>query len=263
MLQQILNRLPGDFPWQSQIHWYDTIESTNTAAKSMALSGAPHGTVLVAGHQTGGRGRMGRSFHSPVGMGVYMTILLRPQCKPEQLMHLTCATAVAMCDAVENAARFRPQVKWTNDLVVGTKKLGGILTELVFSPTGLCAIVGIGINARQKPEDFPEELRQIACSAAMVSGTPLDTAALAASMIQALYRMDQRLLSGKSEILAQYRRDCITPGKEISILRADQVQHATALDINDDGALIVRFPDGQTETVNSGEVSIRGMYGYV
>ena len=95
MKEHILHDLPGDHPWQNQIYWFDSIDSTNTRAKQMAADGAPHGTVLIADHQTGGRGRLGRTFQSPSGMGIYMSVILRPQCRPEHLMHLTCAAAVA------------------------------------------------------------------------------------------------------------------------------------------------------------------------
>ena len=100
MKEHIVSYLPGEHPWQNQIYWFDSIDSTNLEAKRMARSGAPHGTVLIADRQTAGKGRLGRSFLSPGGMGIYMSILLRPRCKPETLMHLTCAAAVSACDAI-------------------------------------------------------------------------------------------------------------------------------------------------------------------
>ena len=102
----------------------------------LASQGAPHGTVLIADRQTGGRGRMGRSFLSPPGVGIYMSILLRPECAPQELMHLTCAVAAAMCRAVECAAGLRPGIKWTNDLVWGKQKFAGILTEMGLNAAG-------------------------------------------------------------------------------------------------------------------------------
>ena len=105
---RILSFLPADYPWKSSLHYFDAIDSTNLRAKQMAAQGAPHGTVLIADRQTAGKGRLGRSFHSPEGMGIYMSILLRPVCAPGELMHLTCAAAVAMCDAVEKATGLRP-----------------------------------------------------------------------------------------------------------------------------------------------------------
>ena len=111
-------------PWRDTLYWYDTIDSTNTRAKEMAKEGAPEGTVLIAGNQTGGRGRLGRSFSSPEGMGVYLSAILQPDCKAEQLMHLTCAAGVAACKAVEKAGGIYPGIKWINDLVCGKEKVG-------------------------------------------------------------------------------------------------------------------------------------------
>ena len=263
MKSEILHFLPRNHPWAENIIWYDTIDSTNTQAKKLALSGAPHGTVLLAGQQTGGRGRMGRSFLSPPESGIYLSVILRPDCAPTELMHLTCATAVAMCNAVQHVAGFRPKIKWTNDLVFQKRKLGGILTELVFAPEGICAIVGIGLNCNQTPDNFPEDLRQIASSLSTVVQKPISLPLVAAHMIQELYRLDRILMEEKQNIMQAYQQDCITIGQDISILQADTVRHATAIGIDDNGGLIVRYPSGDLETIQSGEVSVRGMYGYL
>ena len=265
MKQDILRALSPAYPWYDRIEYFPAIGSTNDCLKTLAKQGAPHGTAILAGLQTGGHGRLGRSFHSPEGMGVYLSFLLRPACQPTQLMHLTCAAAVAMCDAVEKAAGFRPGIKWTNDLVFGKRKLGGILTELGFTAKGTLdyAIIGIGINCRQQEGDFPEEIQKIAGSLSSVSGKDVPPARLAAAMLEALTQMDARLLTEKEEILNAYRADCVTLGKEISVLRGEDVRHGTALSVDGEGALVVAYPDGTVETVNSGEVSIRGMYGYL
>ncbi len=265
MKQKVLSHLTTECPWRDTLYWYDTIDSTNTKAKQMALQGAPHGTVLLAGSQTGGRGRMGRSFSSPDAMGVYLSVILRPGCTPDRLMHLTCAAAVACCQAVESAAGISPQIKWINDLVCGSRKLGGILTELSFDAQGLVdfAVIGIGINCRQQKEDFPEELQELATSLAMITGRDFSPAQLAAALIESLYKMSARLLTETKQILDTYRRRCITLGKEVKILHPEHIRCGTAIDLSDDGALIVRLCDGSTETVHSGEVSVRGMYGYL
>ena len=251
----------GTHPWKNSVQFFDTIDSTNTRAKALAFQGAPHGTVLIADHQTGGRGRLGRTFLSPAGTGVYMSVILRPNCPPAQLMHLTCAAAVAACDAVETAVGIRPGIKWTNDLVYGSRKLAGILTELGLSPRGMVdwAVIGIGINCLQKEDDFDPAIRSFAGSLAMFA--PCDRAKVAAALIEAFSAMD---LGRKPEIMAQYKADCITLGREVSLLRGtDPVRHGRAVDIDADGALIVEFAPGLRETVNSGEISVRGMYGYV
>ena len=265
MKEYILAHLSNGYPWSDWLHWFDTIGSTNDEAKRMALAGAPHGTVLVAGYQTNGHGRLGRSFHSPENVGVYMTILLRPDCQPQDLMHLTCATAVAMCDAVEATAGFRPGIKWTNDLVYGKKKLGGILTGMGLSQNGKVdyAIIGIGINCCQKPEDFPQDIRDMAASLSMIAQKPIDRAKVAAAMMEALWQMDSSLLSGKDTMLQRYRKNCITLGQQVVLVRGEEKRYGTALDIDGEGGLIVRYDNGETATVNSGEVSVRGMYGYV
>lgn len=265
MKEQIIRNLRESCLWQDSLLWFDSIDSTNTRARELARQGAPHGTVLIANHQTGGRGRRGRSFHSPAGSGIYMSVILRPHCAPQQIMHLTCAAAVAMCDAAEAATGLRPGIKWTNDLVCGKRKIAGVLTELGFDNHGNVdfAVIGIGINCCQQEDDFPEDIRSIAGSLASVSGQEIDRAAVAAAMMDALFRMDAELLTGKAHTLNRYRQDCITLGQEISLVRGEEVRHGIALDIDDDGALIVRFCDGQISAVNSGEVSVRGMYGYV
>ena len=253
-------------PWQDSLLWFDSIESTNTLAKQLAADGAAHGTILIADHQTGGRGRLGRNFHSPAGSGIYMSVILRPDCAPQDLMHLTCAAAVAMCDAVERSCGIRPGIKWTNDLVCGKQKIAGILTELGLWIGGKLnyAIIGIGINCRQDVSDFPEEIRSVAGSLHSVTGKSIDRASVAAAMIDALYRMDQLLLTEKASLMDAYRRDCMTLGQSVSVVKADgSARHGTALDIDENGGLLVRFADGSEETVTSGEVSVRGMYGYV
>ena len=254
----------GDCPWSVQV--FEEVTSTNTLLKELGRQGAIAGTVLVADRQTGGRGRLGRTFLSPGGVGVYLSALIRPNCAPRSLMHLTCAVAVAMCDAVEAAFGFRPGIKWTNDLVVGNRKLGGILTELGLDPkTGLVsyAVLGIGINCGQTDTDFDESIRSMATSARMVLGHTADRDRLIAEMVLALERMDHELLHAPAHMLDRYRRDCITLGQDVSILRGDEIRHATALDIDAEGGLVVRYDSGETGTVTSGEVSVRGLYGYI
>ena len=265
MKETILQKIPTECPWRDTLYWYESLDSTNTHAKSLAREGVPHGTVVIAGNQTAGRGRMGRSFHSPAGTGIYLSVILRPQCPPSQLMHLTCAVAVAMCDAVEKVAGVRPGVKWINDLVLNEKKLGGILTELAIDPhTGLTdyAVVGIGINCCQQSKDFPPELQEIATSL-LSSGFHVSTATLAAEMITALHRMDAALLTEKKQLMERYRADCITLGKDIAVHSSHCVRPGKALDVDEDGGLLVAFPDGTKETVSSGEVSVRGLYNYI
>ena len=264
MRETILSLLPPDYPWGQELLYFQEIESTNTELKQLAREGAPEGTALIAQRQTGGRGRMGRSYQSEEG-GVYLSLLLRPGCSPKELMHLTCAVAVAMCDAVEDTCGLRPGIKWTNDLVYGKRKLGGILTELGFDSRGNVewCILGIGINCAQQEESFSPELRSIAASLSMVTSKPVSSALLAAKMLEKLHNMSMVLLDEKKAIMDRYRKLCVTLGQEISLLRSDSVRHGKAVDITENGALIVEFQEGFREEVDSGEVSVRGMYGYL
>lgn len=258
--------LPHGHPWKDSLVYLETVDSTNTRAKALAASGASHGTVVFADCQRAGRGRLGRSFQSPPGMGIYLSVILRPNCAAEDFMHLTCAVGVAMCDAVENACGFRPGIKWINDLVANRRKLGGILTELAFKPgTQMVdyAVVGIGINCLQKPEDFPPELQEIACSAATVTGKEISRAKLLSAMIVALETMSRGLLSNKSAIMRQYRKDCVTLGQAVQVIQNEHRRNAVALDIDEQGGLVVRYEDSSVQTVSCGEVSVRGLYGYL
>ena len=263
--EEILKCLSPEYPWKDSFEYFDSIDSTNNYLKRQAPLGIRSGTLAVADCQTGGRGRLGRSFQSPKGVGIYMSVLLRPNCPPENLMHLTCAVAVAMCDAVEASTGCRPGIKWTNDLVMNRRKICGILTELAITQEGTIdyAIIGVGINCCQKETDFPEEIQKTAGSLAMVTGKEISRPKVAAAMMEAFAQMNQGLFTGKEEMLGRYRKDCITLGQEISLVRGDDVRHGTALDIGPNGDLIVRFTDGTVAPVASGEVSVRGLYGYV
>lgn len=263
MKQAILKHLGASHIWAGSLRYYQTIDSTNTEAKRLADAGAPNGTVLVADHQTQGRGRMGNTFHSPAQNGIYLSCILRPDCHASKLAHLTCCVAVSICDAVEQTTGFRPKVKWINDLIAGSKKVGGILTEMSLDGTGHVryAVVGIGINCNQT-EDFPPALQSIATSLSQAIGRPVSREALIANMIDGLYKISTGLFTERTAIMDRYRKDCITIGQEIVVLKGDERQRGTALSLTDDGELLVRYADGTTASVNSGEVHVRGLYGY-
>lgn len=265
MKDRILSHLPPDFPWGESLYYYPVIDSTNTHLKALCKNGSPHGTCVIAGSQTAGRGRLGRQFYSPEGMGVYLSLLLRPFCPAEELMHLTCAAGVAMCRAVEACAGICPQLKWPNDLVYQSKKLGGILTELTFDCHGNVdgVILGVGINCCGTPEDFPPELREIATSLSCCVAKPVSADALAAAMVAALWELEGQLFTQKEALMTQYRSQCITLGKEVSLLREGKTLTAVAVDVDAQGSLQIRLPNGQIQTVSSGEVSVRGLYGYL
>ena len=262
---EIQNHL-GDHPWAGCVTVVDSVDSTNNLAKQLAGAGAPEGTCVLAECQTGGRGRRGRSFASPGGMGVYLSIILRPDVRPDALMHLSACVAEAGAEAVEEQTGLHAGIKWVNDLVAGGKKLSGILTELsveLESGRTQYAVVGIGINCCQRESDFPPEIADIATSIAIQTGNEPDRNALAAALIRAISRLSGELIEGRSSWMERYRARCITLGKPVKVLWPDGAREAFAVGLNDYAALEVEYADGTRATVSSGEVSVRGMYGYL
>jgi BirA family biotin operon repressor/biotin-[acetyl-CoA-carboxylase] ligase len=214
----------------------------------------------VADCQTGGRGRLGRSFDSAPGAGVYLSVLLRPACPPAALMTLTAQAAVAARRAIRAVTGAETGIKWVNDLVLKGKKLCGILTELSLeAESGLVsyAVVGVGINCNRPAGAFPPELRETAGSILSETGKRVDRNALAAALIRelsALPGLDWR---------AEYRAACVNLGKDVQILAPGQPPRVgVALDVGPEAELIVQTESG-IEAVRSGEVSVRGLYGYV
>ena len=244
------------------------IDSTNSYLKREALAGAPHGTAATAECQTAGRGRMTRGFRSPAGRGVYLSVLLRPQLPPEALLGVTGMTAVAVCAAVERVCGVRPGLKWPNDPVLNGKKLCGILTEMSLeAETGRVQslVLGIGVNVGQGPEDFSPEVREVAASLLQALGRPVSRPKLAAALLEELDRAYAALLAGDlSEYLAAYRRDCVNLGKTVQLIPfgGGERETAQAVDVDEEFSLVVRGADGKERTVRSGEVSVRGLWGY-
>ena len=258
MKQEILKHLPSGHPWRDRILVYDVLDSTNDHARQLAKEGAPEGTVVIARQQTAGRGRMGRSFLSPKDRGLYMSLVLRPENVLGDLMHLTCAVAMAVCDAIEEVTGVRPGIKWINDLVLNRRKIAGILTQLKIRPPTEVdyAIIGIGINLNGN--DFPEELRSIAGSLESELGTAPSLPALAAAVVTALEAMDL-----KAPWLDRYQKDCILIGSEVRVISPESTREGRALEVLPDGSLMVEFSDGHREAVFCGEVSVRGLWDYL
>ena len=244
----------------------ETVDSTNTECKRRAMAGEAEGLVVVADEQTGGRGRLGRSFQSPKGQGLYLSALLRPRLEPGQVADFTAWVAVAVCDGIEAACGVRPRIKWTNDIILGGKKLVGILTELGLESESNALeylIPGIGVNVNQAPEDFSPEIRDMATSLAQELSRPVRRSDLAVQIILALDRMYAGFPENKAEYLEKYRADCLTPGNQVQLITPVSRQEAYAVAVDDDFRLVVELPDGTRKALSAGEVSVRGMYGYV
>ena len=251
-----------------ELRCFEELDSTNNYAKTLAQSGAPDGTAVIADSQTAGRGRMDRSFQSPKGQGVYLSVLLRPQLPPESLPPVTALAGVAVCAAVERVCGVRPGLKWPNDPVLNGKKLCGILTEMSLeAETGRVQslVLGIGVNILQKPEDFAPEIRETATSLFQALERPVSRPQLTAALLEELDRAYAALRSGDlSDYLAAYRRDCVNLGKTVQLIPfgGGARETAQAVDIDGEFSLVVRGADGREKTVRSGEVSVRGLWGY-
>lgn len=243
---------------------FDEIGSTNTHLKCLALEGAEDGTAVIAAVQTAGRGRMDRSFQSPKGKGIYLSVLLRPEVPMERLMCVTALAGVAVCDAVEELCGVRPGLKWPNDPVLGNQKLCGILTELVMMPDGTPAVVlGIGLNVLQSETDFSPEVRPIATSLAMELGYAGSVEELAAALLRQLDCMYGALRTNRmAGYLSAYRKGCVHLGKQVRLIGLTSQETVLVLEIDEDFGLVVLGADGQRRTVHTGELSVRGLYGY-
>ncbi len=243
----------------------DTVESTNNVCKERAAQGAPHGLVVTAEEQTGGRGRRGRSFQSPRGKGLYLSALLRPPVEPARAVGLTPWVAVAACRAIEGLTGLRPAIKWTNDILLEGKKLCGILTEMeVEAESGLLryVVTGIGINVSQTEEDFLPEVAVLATSLAQHMETPPTRVALARALIGELDRMYRDFPEEGARYLAEYRARCVTPGHEVEVITPGGTRRGFAREVDEDFRLVVAFEDGGIEALSSGEVTIRGAGAY-
>lgn len=240
----------------SRIMLFDEVDSTNIVLKQN--SSLPEGTVAAAEAQTAGRGRLGRSWSSAKGSGLWFSVLLKPDTAPEHVSLITLAAGLAVCRAIGGSAR----IKWPNDIIIGSKKVCGILTEMSAETDAVNYVIcGIGINVNTPV--FESELADKATSLLIETGQKHSRSELLASVLNYFEPYYDRLKeSGFASLRSEYAQLCITLGREVIVNRRSGVLHARAVDISDSGELIIKTPDG-TEALNSGEVSVRGLLGYV
>lgn len=239
------------------IYIFDTIDSTNNYAKRLASEGADHGTLVATDMQTAGKGRMGRSFCSPAGGSIYMSVILRPKTDMQSSQLITSCIAAAAADAVDRVCGTDVKIKWVNDLYLNGKKICGILTEasINFESGGLdYAVAGIGINLKSVKKSFPEELLEIASSVEDETGNLPGRCRLIAEILKNIDSYMQGIES--RDFLEEYRRRSFITGMRVAVSKYDEERTAAALGISDNAGLIVKYDDGTEEVLNSGEARI-------
>lgn len=240
-----------------RVETYGTVDSTNALVRHRATDGEAEGLVVIASAQTAGRGRKGRNFFSPDGTGVYMSLLLRPQMEAEKALRVTTMAAVSVCRAIERLTDRRPGIKWVNDIQIDGLKVCGILTETALALTGgqlEYVVLGIGINALEPVDGFPEDIRTIAGSVFSADAGDM-RAELAAEVINCIMEDYPRLTT--DSFAQEYRERCIVPGRCVRVLGPEDTRDAQALSVDDECRLLVRYDDGSEELLYSGEISIK------
>ncbi len=249
---------------ENKILYFDKLDSTNTKARELSLAGEKSGTVVVADSQTAGKGRRGRSGDSPAGTNVYMSFLLKPEVEVSKAPMLTLVMAYSVVNVLREMGFEDALIKWPNDVILSKKKVCDILTEMELEGTAIGhVVIGVGINANINT--FPEELVDKATSLQLECGKDVDRKWLIEEICKRFWKDYEQFL--KTEDLEfmkdEYNEMLVNQGKEVCVLEPGKEYRAVALGINNYGELLVEKEDGSQEAVFAGEVSVRGIYGYV
>lgn len=261
--EEILSELQTKWLGRS-ISYLEMVDSTNLEAKRIAEKGAPHGSLVVAKTQEAGRGRRGRYWESEAGTGIFMSFVLRPDIEVEYSSMITLVTALAVARGIEEVTNLEVGIKWPNDLILHGKKVCGILTELSAQMDELnYLVVGIGINANTP--NFPEDVRDVATSLSMECGQKVDMAILIAKVLEKFEFYYELFLetSDLSQVMEEYNQLLVHKDQSIMMIRQNQKVEAISKGINEKGELIVIDSLKRESTIMSGEVSIRGILGYI
>lgn len=242
----------------------EELDSTNNEVKRMAEQGAENGLLVVSNSQTAGKGRRGRYWESPKGSNIYMSLLLRPGFLPERASMLTLVAALAVREAVFYVTGISTQIKWPNDLVYKGKKICGILTEMSAEADYINhVVIGIGINTNIK--EFPEEIRKTATSLLLESGKNIDRNSLISAFCNSFERKYECFKEKKNMtlLLDEYNENLVNNGRVVRIIESSGEYEGISKGIDEEGKLTVKIEDGTVKRIMSGEVSVRGVYGYV
>jgi BirA family transcriptional regulator, biotin operon repressor / biotin---[acetyl-CoA-carboxylase] ligase len=244
------------------VHYLDETDSTQRVARDLARAGAPEGTTVIAERQTAGRGRLGRQWHSPAGLNLYCSIVLRPPLPPVAVPRVALVAGAAVAAAVAETTGRAPAIKWPNDVLVDGRKVAGILTEMDAEVERVHHVIcGIGVNLNAPRRAFPRELRDKAGSLLTVTGQRVDRAAFAARLLAALEaRYGRFLTAGFEAVRAEWESwSCLT-GTEVSVATPDGDTTGRVVGLDADGALEVERPDGSIARIVAGEVTLRDGY---
>ncbi len=258
--QSIERGAPGTIGWR--IHYFDEVDSTQQVARELLAGGAAEGTVVIAERQTAGRGRMGRTWHSPSGVNLYGTIILRPAMRLADVAQLSLVAGVAAAGALMQAAPGLVSLKWPNDIWLRGRKAGGIIAEAVTDArqTLLGVLLGIGININLRADDLPPELRDKATSVRIATGRPADRIAIAAALFSALgSRYMETLARGFDAVRADWERVSALTGKRVTVVDGGRRKSGVVKGIDGGGALLLDT-GRRTVRIVAGDVSIEGAY---
>ena len=247
-----------------KVVYYDETDSTNNRAKDSGEKNGAHGTLFIADKQNAGKGRRGRAWESPSGKSIYMTILLRPQITPDKAPMLTLIMGLSVAEGIRKVSGAETEIKWPNDIVMNKKKVCGILTEMATEMEYVnYVVIGVGINVNQ--EYFSEGIKEIATSLYEETGTVYQRSELIAAVLERFEKNYEMFLEtgDLSAVRKAYDSILVNSGQEVKVLEPGNEYRAVAEGINKNGELIVRLSDGRQKNIFAGEVSVRGIYGYV
>jgi BirA family biotin operon repressor/biotin-[acetyl-CoA-carboxylase] ligase len=248
----------------SYLKYFDVIGSTNNEAKRMAEQGAEHGMLVLADCQQSGKGRRGRAWSTPPGTSIAMSLIVRPPIAPDRASMMTLVMGMAVAAACREVCQVETQIKWPNDIVSGGKKICGILTEMSSEPDAVnYLVIGTGINVNLT--EFPEELTDRATSLTLLTGTRVDRAALIASCMEQFERYYATFVSTQDMSLLQAEYNSLLAGRDaaVRVLEPGNEYNGIARGINERGELLVERENKEMTAVYAGEVSVRGIYGYI
>jgi len=260
--------LPTGWAGKGLLDYHEQLPSTNSRLKELAKQGAPEGSLCICHSQTAGRGRLQRSWLSAAGETLTFSLLLKPSIAPEHFPLCTFAAALAVCDAVRQLCPpLEPLIKWPNDIVLEGKKCTGILSELVYDPAGNpCVVMGVGINVAQ--HSFPEEIARTATSLVMAmpeSGSAITPSPLPllAAFLESMEASMDMLSRDPALLLAACAERSATLKRRVNVIGREENFTGTAEAMDETGALLVRDESGSLRRVLSGDVSVRGLMGYI